>query len=430
MYNFLLNSGTLLFSPILLPWILFSEKRRKTIIQRLWLRQNTSGNNATPLALRPIWIHALSVGEMLSAAPLFLKLPDRFPGRPVVVTASTRTGYEIARDRLTKKIDRIHFFPHDFQFSVRRAAAAINPALVVLVESDLWPNFLIHMKRHHVPVVLANSRLSQRSFDGYRRFSFFMTKPISSLAAICAQSAVDGQRFEALGVPAEKIHVTGNLKFDQSSGSDKNLPDALQRYDYFSPNEKVLIAGSTHPGEEAIIVKNYIRLKSRHPGLRLIVAPRDPRRAESIIRMVRTAGISASLLGEIPPPGPVSPDSVVVLGKMGLLGRLYTLADFAFVGGSLVPGGGHNPLEAAALGKPVLFGRDMSDFREIAAALEAAGGAVRLENGDALFTELDNLLSDPIKAMGMGSRALDTFLKNGGAAEKTLAIIGRFLVPA
>jgi 3-deoxy-D-manno-octulosonic-acid transferase len=430
LYNLLLNGGALLLSPMLLPWILLSEKRRKTIVQRLWLGQNTpESDHRASSTVRPIWIHALSVGEMLSAMPLVSTLPDRFPGRPVVVTASTRTGYDIARDRLENKVDRIHFFPHDFKFSVRRAAATIDPALVVLVETDLWPNFLTYMKRHHVPVVLANSRLSQRSFNGYRRFSFFMGRPLSSLAAICAQSAEDGRRFEALGVPAEKIQITGNLKFDRGGGSDTNRSDTLPRDEYVSPNEKVLVAGSTHPGEEAILVKNYIRLKNRHPGLRLIIAPRDPRRAESIIRMVRTAGIHTSLLEEIPPPSPMLPDSVVVVGKMGLLKRLYSLADFAFVGGSLVSGGGHNPLEAAALGKPVLFGRDMSDFREIAAALETAGGAVRLENGDALFAVLDSLLGDPIKTMEMGSRALDMFLKNGGALEKTLAVINRFLVP-
>ena len=425
----MLNGGALLFSPMLLPWILLSEKRRKTIVQRLWLGQNTFGSNQAPSALRPIWIHALSVGEMLSAVPLVLKLPGRFPGRPVVVTASTRTGYDIARDRLKNKVDRIHFFPHDFRFSVRRAAAAINPALVILVETDLWPNFLTHMKRHNVPVVLANTRLSRKSFNGYRRFSLFMGKPLSSLAAICAQSAEDGRRFGALGIPTEKIHITGNLKFDRGGGSKTNGPEALPRNEYVSPDGKVLIAGSTHSGEEAILVKTYIRLKNSHPSLRLIIAPRDPGRTENILRMVRAAGIAASLLEEIPPPGPVSPDSVVVVGKIGLLERLYTLADFAFVGGSLVPGGGHNPLEAAALGKPVLFGRDMSDFRAIAAALETAGGAVRLENGDALFTALDSLLRNPIKTAEMGSRALDTFQKNGGAGEKTLAVISRFLGP-
>jgi 3-deoxy-D-manno-octulosonic-acid transferase len=146
--------------------------------------------------------------------------------------------------------------------------------------------------------------------------------------------------------------------------------------------------------------------------------------------MIRAAGIASFLLEEIPPPTSVPPDSVVVLGKMGLLGFLYTLADFAFVGGSLVPGGGHNPLEPAALGKPILFGRDMSDFRAIAATLETAGGGTRLENGDALFTVLDDLLNNPQKAMKMGSRALETFVKNGGAVEKTLAVISRFLVPA
>ena len=347
----MLNGGALLFTPILLPWILLSEKRRKTVVQRLWLRQNTSGSNGAPSVVRPIWVHALSVGEMLSAVPLVLKLPDRFPGRPVVVTASTRTGYDIARDRLKNKVDRIHFFPHDFRFSVRRAAAAINPALVVLVETDLWPNFLTHMKQHNVPVILANSRLSQSSYNGYRRFSFFMSSPLVSLAAICVQSDEDRRRFEALGIPAEKIEITGNLKFDRGGESDKNEPDVLLRNEYVSPEEKVLVAGSTHPGEEAILLNNYLRLKGRHSNLRLIIAPRDPGRAENIIRMIRAAGISTFLLEEIPPRSPVPPASVVVLGKMGLLGRLYTLADFAFVGGSLVAEGGHNPLEAAALGK-------------------------------------------------------------------------------
>ncbi len=428
-YNLLLYGGALLFSPILLPWILLSEKRRKTIVQRLWLGRIASQSKGGQPTVRPIWIHALSVGEMLSAIPLVLKILGRFPDRPVVVTASTRTGYDIARDRLKNSVDRIHFFPHDFQFSVRRAATAINPALVVLVETDLWPNFLTYMKRHKVPVVLANSRLSQRSYDGYRRFSFLMGKPIASLVAICAQSIEDGRRFEALDVPSERIEITGNLKFDRGGEFDTGRSDALPRNEYVSPDEKVLVAGSTHPGEETILIENYIRLKSRYPGLRLIIAPRDPGRAASVIRMIRDNGISTYPLNEIPPPGPISPDSVIVLGRMGLLERLYTLADFAFVGGSLIPEGGHNPLEAAALGKPILFGRDMSDFREIAAALETAGGAVRLENGDALFTVLDNLLSIPEKSIEMGSRALNTFLKNGGAGEKTLAVINRFLGP-
>ncbi|OEU82073.1 MAG: hypothetical protein BA865_01585 [Desulfobacterales bacterium S5133MH4] len=426
-YNILAIMGIVLGFPLLAIIALGSDKRRKTVLQRLGLaafpwgaRQNRSSNPSN----KPIWVHALSVGEVNSALLLVRRLRDRFRDRNIFFSVSTKTGHEIANKLLKSHVDAIFFFPYDFIFSVKHVVAKVDPAMVVLVESDIWPNFLAEMKKRGVPVMLANARLSKRSFTGYRRFSFFMRPLLLTFSGICTQSMDDFRRFEQLGVPSGRIVRTGNLKFDQEHDPVPTAElEKLRRSTHIKPGQKTLLAGSTHKGEEVILLDAFSRMKRQFSDLLLMIAPRDPRRAGSVCRIFRSAGFSAYSLNDLNTVALDSKSDVVVVDTIGILQRLYALADIAFVGGSLVKSGGQNPLEAAAFSKPILFGPDMSDFHEISHMLLESGGAVRVHDADSLYKASAILLQDSNRAKDMGKKALDVFRANRGAVEKTIEAI-------
>jgi 3-deoxy-D-manno-octulosonic-acid transferase len=430
-YNIVLLVCALVGLPVWLPLIFCSEKRRHNIRLRLWLhsalRPKGLPSRAEP---DPIWVHALSVGEVLSAAPLLQGLKERFPFRPVFLSVSTLTGFSIARERFQSLSTWIGYFPLDFPFTVRRAISTVNPALVLMVETDVWPNFMQEMKRRGRPVLFINARLSERSCRGYRRFSFFFRPLFSIFTGICVQSRLDAQRFASLGVPVENIHRMGNLKFDQPAMrySTRQEGDLRQRLG-LEPNQPVWVAGSTHDGEEQMLLEALRQLKQGQPELVMILAPRDPKRAASVCRIALAYGLSAATLshcGEQPENG--GPD-VIVVDVMGRLRSLYALADVAFVGGSLVRQGGHNPLEPAAWGKPVLFGPDMRDFLSISHELISAGGAVRVHDADTLHRAVYRLLGQEREAEIMGRQALSVFRAHGGAVERILELVGGIVNP-
>ncbi|MCP4695208.1 MAG: 3-deoxy-D-manno-octulosonic acid transferase, partial [Desulfobacterales bacterium] len=370
----------------------------------------------------------LSVGEVISAAPLVQRLREVHPGRPLVFSASTRTGFEIARRRFQTVADEVCFFPYDLPFSVRRIAGKIDPSLVVIVETDLWPNFLREMKRRRVPVVLVNARLSLKSFQGYGRFSFFIKPLLAMFSRICVQSERDRRRFLALGAPGETVRLTGNLKFDQPhEPMDPREIASTRRSLNIGPGRRILLAGSTHEGEEKIILEAFSRLRNEHDDLLLVVAPRNPDRSESVRRLFSDAGFPAATLGDLKRPGAESrahaaPD-VIVIDVIGILKRLYALSDIAIVGGSLGKTGGHNPLEPAAFSRPILFGPDMSNFSDISRMLLEAGGAVRVKDSDAIHRTVRGILADSDRAAAMGEKAFAVFTENQGAVEKTVGVI-------
>jgi 3-deoxy-D-manno-octulosonic-acid transferase len=361
------------------------------------------------------------VGEVLSAIPFVDGLTERFPKESIVFSVSTHTGFQIATERLTGQVTEIFFFPYDFIVSVKRAANKIAPDLMVIIETDIWPNFLFELKKRSVPVLLANARLSNRSFAGYRRLSFFISNILEVFRKIFVQSPEDARRFVRLGVPEKRLRVSGNFKFDRTYDPPAEAEfERLKQLMHIKPLQKILLAGSTHKGEETVILKAFTLLKEKYPDLLLIIAPRNPQRAVTVLRLSASAGWKSSLWKSLNPEGHEKPFDVIVVDAIGLLTRLYALSDIAYVGGSMVNAGGHNPLEPAAFSKPILFGPDMSDFDEISRMLIEAGGAMRVSSADDVYHGAALLIGDNQKARNVGRAAFGVFGANKGAVDIVL----------
>ena len=413
--------------PLIIPLVLATDKRRKTVLHRLGLMplpKAISQNRSQKRGNRPIWIHALSVGEVLSAVPLIKELKTCFKHQDIVFSASTKTGFEIANKLFKKDVDSIFFFPFDLLFSVKYITGKIDPAIVIIVESDIWPNFLFEMKRRNVPVVLINARLSKRSFKRYKRFSIISKKLFLSFAKICAQSIEDAKRFMLLGIPSNMISTTGNIKFDQPYDpvSEKEI-EILKQSMNIQQVKKILMAGSTHEGEESILIDAFSRIRKDFADTVLILVPRNPERARSILKLCKSSGFSSMLMKDFENIDKDEKFDVILVDVIGILKKLYAVADVAFVGGSLVDLGGHNPLEPAAFSKPIIFGQNMSNFAHISQMLISSGGAVFVHDAESIYNIVSDLLTDNQKAGEMGDMAFKVFNSNKGAVEKTLKVI-------
>ncbi len=428
-YNIAVAATLLLALPLLLPYIVLSAKRRRVFLRRLALVRPSIGFRTGPPTGKPLWVHGLSVGEVLAGVPLVHGLASQYPHRPIVFSASTLGGYEMARQKLGDATAAVFFFPYDLPMAVKRMAAWITPGVVIIVETDIWPNFLSEMQRREVPVILANAKLSNRSFAGYRRVAAFSTSLFAMLTKICCQTREDATRFNRLGVTNDRIEVTGNIKFDQSEDPPETEEMASLRTTLKSEKRRpVWVAGSTHEGEEAIIRQAFALVKTDHPDLQLIVAPRDPSRAGAVVRLFNAAGFGTVSLSALSgsTPTPLGRIDVVVIDILGILKNLYALADVALVGGSLlqIRGiGGHNPLEPAAHAKPILFGPYMTNFGEIATMLTRAGGALQVTDAHALHVTVNDLLQDPDRAHRMGQNARRVLDANRGAVARTMEIV-------
>jgi 3-deoxy-D-manno-octulosonic-acid transferase len=375
-----------------------------------------------------VWLHALSVGEVISAVPLVKGLNKAWDHHDIFFSVSTKTGFEVANELVKEKVKQIFFFPYDLLISVKHIIGKIDPALVVVVETDIWPNFLIEMKKRNIPVILVNARLSQTSFRGYKKFSFF-TKPLfSTFSEVCAQSMIDAERFRHLSIPLNKITITGNVKFDQTYDPiTKEEIERLRQWMNIQPGQKIFVAGSTHKGEELILSNAFSKIKKSFEDYLLIIAPRNMERTGSVYRIFKAAGFSVVRLKEINKGAPSKGFEVIVIDEIGLLRRLYAFAEITFVGGSLAPFGGHNPLEPAAFSKPILFGPDMSDFEDISEKLLASEGAIRVKDVQSLYQATEMLISDRKKAQEMGANAYQVYNTNQGAAKRTLNVLAEYI---
>jgi 3-deoxy-D-manno-octulosonic-acid transferase len=341
---------------------------------------------------------------------------------------STIAGHEVAEKSLQPYVAGLFFLPYDFIWSVRKVIRSVKPALFILVESDIWPNFSYEMKRQGVPFVLVNARMSPKSFRGYRRFSFFLKHMFSNLSSICTQTGKHASMFVAVGVAPDKVYVTGNMKFDQPAVSLTNEEIGTLRTSMkIRPNDTVFVAGSTHEGEEEILLHCLSRLRETLPRLVLVVAPRNTGRAAEIERMFLQAGFLVSLKTELARMEEDCAPDVVILDTLGELRHVYALADVVFVGKSMVPLGGQNPIEPAAWGKPILFGPHMFNFDLAAETLLREGGAFEVANNAELCKQVNRLLLDSRYRNNMGANAFEVFRMNQGATEKTLEVIEDFL---
>ena len=366
-----------------------------------------------------VWVHAVSVGEVMAAAPFIEALNER--GLKTVISTITDTGRKVALSKFPGM--RVVYLPFDIPSALGRAADRIRPRAFILIETELWPNAIRVMAGRGVPVFIVNGRISQKSAAGYRRLRFFFRRVLGLVSLMCVQEEVYAARAASIGAEAAKVEVTGNFKFEiKPSG---RMPSWLEKLPADAP---VVVAGSTHKGEEALVISAYRRLKEKNgnfPGLRLVLAPRHPERVPEVEEELKAAGLGYVRSSQASGQEAISPKKpVVVVDTVGELFSVYSRADAVIVGGSFVCRGGQNPLEPAYWGKPVICGPDMSNFPFMGGLLEA-GGALMVE-ADRLFEALEGLLSDEGMRAEMGGRARRFYLERSGAVRRTLdAIMAR-----
>lgn len=369
------------------------------------------------------WIHAVSVGEAAAAVPLVHGIRSRWPELSVVMTTVTPTGACIVNEFLGPAATH-RYFPLDLPGPVRRAVRAVRPRFFVGMETELWPNFLRALASARVPSMIANGRISDRSFKRYRMIRPLMARFLSRVSLFAMQSQEDARRIVALGVPRERVVVTGNLKMELAPAPSETPWERLLGLE---PRDLLWIAGSTHRGEEAIMLDVFQRLKPRFPTLALLLAPRHPERAAEVERLIAERGLAPVRRSQLAAGG-AARGAIVILDTVGELADLYRLAAVVFVGGSLVASGGHNMLEPALRKKPVLYGPHIDNFRDSAALLQAAGAALVAKDADDLEWQMARLLSDAAARDTMGQAGLAAVATRQGAVSQTLALVEQVLM--
>jgi 3-deoxy-D-manno-octulosonic-acid transferase len=369
-----------------------------------------------PLPGSRFWVHAVSVGEVMAAVPLVQALRVRWPAADVVVSTVTATGEQVARARLADT--SMLTFPLDFAGAVRRTVERVRPACFIALETELWPNLLRALRQAGVPAVLANGRISDRSYRRYQLVRGLFRRVLDDVTLFCMQSEEDARRIISLGARPERVLVTGNLKMEAPAG-DAGAERLWRRLLHLG-DAPVLVAGSTHRGEEAIVLDAFQAARAGTDGLRLVLAPRHPERLDEVEGLVRARGLTVVRRSRV---GGGSVSEVIIVDTMGELASLYAVADVIFVGGSLVPIGGHNVVEPALHAKPVLFGPHMTNFRDAAALLLRADAAVQVGDGSELAAALAKLLADAAARQSVGRAAWSAVRAHQGACVRTIAAL-------
>ena len=381
------------------------------------------------IAKKPvIWLHAVSVGEAIAARPLLKALRSRYPGHAILVSNTTETGRKIASSFEEK--DLCIYFPFDFLPAVRRTLKIVSPELVVIMETEIWPNFTREASRRNIPLILVNGRISDRSFRGYLRFSWFFRHALQLFSELCMQTEIDRKRIIAIGAPPERTLTSGNLKYDiPFRRIDAHERVELRKRYSIPAILTVICAGSTHPGEEEQIINAYRELLASHDNLFLVLVPRHPERVAEVGALLERTGIPfcrrTSL--EASGAGIFKRGDVLLVDTIGEMMGLYSLSDLVFVGGSLVATGGHNLLEPAAVGVACIFGPHMTNFREIAELVLHYQAGIQLDSAADLADTCRQLLDDTVLRRSMGENGLTMMRENGGATERHMEVISRYL---
>ena len=399
--------------------------RRVTHGVPLNLRERLGRGVHAPPPVPVGWVHAVSVGEAIAAAPLLEGLRRAYPTLPLVVSTVTETGARLVRERFARLATH-RYFPLDFPPVARRVIGSIAPAFFVCMETELWPNTLRALAARGVPTMIANGRLSDRSFGRYRLVRGAMRRVLADITVFGMQSSEDARRMIALGAPPERVVVTGNLKTEPLA-DPAGAVDLWHRLLGLAPSQPVWIAGSTHRGEEEAVLDAHCRVLLDRPSLALVLAPRHPERVGEVVALLKSRGVAAVRRSDLP--ARKSAGAVIVLDTVGELAQLYSIADVVFVGGSLTPLGGHNMLEPALRGKPVLFGPHTHNFREAASLLVDSGGGRVVQDASELGTELKRLLSSPVLRTRLGAAGRAAVVARHGAVQATLDLIAQYLHP-
>ena len=405
--------GSYLAALLLLPMLLFHPKLRHGIRERLgFYRSREAPGSGSPR----IWLHGASAGDLLSLQPMMRELKERVPGCCLVVTTITNSGLEMARAKI-READVVVYAPYDLPGATRRAMATLRPDLLVLEYTEIWPNLIRAARKAGVRIALTNGRFAPEKLSRYRTFFRVVGKPLRSITLFLMRSDEEAERALQLGAPPDRVWVTGNTKFDalvldRPRGDDEALRAALA----LDPGRPVFIAGSTHDGEEELLVEVYRKLTADFPGLQMVVAPRYVERAGKIVSIAQEAGLTARLRSAGAPGGPAQ---VVVLDTIGELAAAYRLATLAFVGGSFVRRGGQNVLEPAGQGKPVLFGPHMQSFKDSVQVLVGRGG-LQVATPEQLLKVARELLSRPDEILRLGAMAREAVGAVRGASARNV----------
>lgn len=408
----------LIFTLIYLPIYLFKGKFHKGFLSRL---------GVLPRGLdlgRPIWVHAVSVGEAIVVRGLIEELRKCYPARKFVISTVTPTGNKIVK-AIAEPGDLVIYLPLDFSFVVKGVISRINPEVFIIAETEIWPNLITCLHKKNIPIITVNGRISDASFRGYLAVKPLIKPILNKINLFCVQTESDADRLKQLGVATEKIKVTGNMKFDQlvvvqAQGYRQRLGLAL--------DEKLFIAGSTHSAEEEIVLAAYKAVLNNFPGLKLLIAPRHPQRAKGLLKTVSAFGLSGFEISRLPSQGFDSlANHVFILDTIGELANFYALADIVFMGGSLIKKGGHNILEPANLGKPVIFGPHMFNFRDIAGMFLKNNAAIMVHNQLDLASTVELLLNNSLRVRQMTDNAREVIMKNQGATKRNIQAIGEII---
>ena len=371
---------------------------------------------------RPIWIHLVSVGEVMAARPFVEEMRRRFPEKEWVVTTVTPTGREVAQKHLRDSRTEVIYLPWDLGPVVERALKTVRPALFLSFETELWPVLFDTLGRTGIPVAVVNGRISPRAYRRYLWVRPLMRRVLSPVGLFLTQSPQDARRYAALGAAKDRVVVSGNLKWDLRVASPNGAPpEQLRALLGMNGAQRLWTAGSTHPGEERMVFQAYGRLKGKHPELRLLVAPRHPERAAEVEQEARRAGLKIARRSQLSGAGG---DTVILLDTVGELAAFYQISELVFIGGSLVPHGGHNLAEPASLGRSILTGPHLENFQAIAGSLQQAKGMRVVRTPEELEQAAGQLVRDPLQARDLGLRAQAVFHENQGAVRRTAELIG------
>lgn len=419
----------LLVAALLIPWYLVRRvlglKSRRGLRERLgWYAPNRL---SALEGRRVLWIHAVSVGETRAAVTLLKALKQTFPNHALVITNVTETGHAVAQT--IREVDLCLFFPLDLSFVVRRVLQRLNPQAIVVVETEIWPNLVRLAHQRKIPLMLVNGRISDRSFPRYRKLRGLVAPILHRFSAFCMQSALDAERIRALGARSEAVSVTGNLKFDMAAvqTNQSNRQELRERY-RLPPDGTVWVAGSTHDGEERTVIETYRLLLETGRNIVLILVPRHPERAEKVGVLVQSLGFEYRLRSSLHATSTTfSSGQVLLVDTLGEIIPLYMASDVVFVGGSFVPVGGHNILEASLVRKPVIFGPFMHNFREISQLVLSAGAGYQVNDASELAVIVGQLLDEPSLAQSVGDKGYAMIAANTGATARTIGTLRAFV---
>ena len=428
----LYSAAVVVFFVVMSPYLVYQAVRYRKYVRSLPQRLgilpisfNLDGDDS-------IWIHAVSVGEVLAARALLPELRERYPHLRIFLSTTTMTGQQIARNNL-RYVDEVFYFPFDFTVIVNRTLRLVKPKLFVMMETEIWPNLLRACRRANVRTMLVNGRISSRSYPRYRLVRWFFRRVLQDVDRFCMQSEESARRIIDIGADRDRVTVTGSLKFDSleipgTAAADRGRNRVL-RYFRISSERPVFIAASTVKGEDEPVLEAFQRIRSTMADALLIVAPRKPERFDEVERLARRGGWKVTRRSELRVDAEPRCD-VVVLDTIGELAQVFQVATAVFVGGSLVDAGGHNILEPAVFGKPIVFGPHMQNFAEIAQTFLENGAAIQIQSARELETAMLELLGDPVKRARLGAAARALVEANRGARARSLAAIAQLLPSA